>query len=108
MIMKKCRICLRPKPDEEFPEAVRRSKDTSNHVCLACASAKGLLSGLQRGRKSETNKTEKTCPRCGKTKSLTEFRNAAHTSDGKYTYSIVCCREICREQYLKRKARPDA
>lgn len=103
--MKKCRICLAIKPDDEFPEVVRRSKDTSNHVCLACATAKGLLSGLQWGRKSETNKTEKKCNRCGKVKPLTEFRNNAHSSDGKSTYCIVCCRLDSRKQYLKRKAR---
>lgn len=103
--MKTCRICLRTKPDEEFPDVVRHSKDTSNHVCTACANAKGLLSGLQWGRKSVTNKTEKKCSRCGKMKPMSEFRNNVHSSDGKSTYCIVCCRLACREQYLKRKAR---
>lgn len=98
--MKRCRICLVYKPDEEFPEVVRRSKDTSDHVCTSCAEKKGLLSGLLW---LGANKKEKFCPRCRQVKPASAFRICARTSDGLDTYCIECSRLFGKEHYRKRK-----
>lgn len=97
--MKKCRICLAYKPDEEFPEVVRRSKDVSDHVCTVCAKKKGLLSALMW---REATKKEKFCPRCKQVKPDLAFRICAKTSDGLDTYCIECSRLFGKEQYRKR------
>lgn len=99
--MKKCRICLAIKPDDEFPEVIRRSKDASDHVCIVCAQKKGLLSGLK--WMEEANKTEKICPRCRQIKPASAFRICANTNDGLTNYCIDCTRLFSKEQYRKRK-----
>ena len=98
MKKKKCRICLKTLSDEEFPDVVRRSKDTSDHVCTACAQKKGLLTRLVEWRHTG----EKECAHCHKVKCLSQFPDRATAKDGKSSYCYKCYAHLNKTKYRRR------
>lgn len=99
MKKKKCRICLKTLPEEDFPEVVRREVNSPNLVCTSCAKKKGLLTRLVEWRHAG----KKECVHCHKVKCLSQFPDRATAKDGKSGYCYKCYEYLNRANYRRRK-----